>query len=174
MLSNERLDAYSNVILSADEVVNLLLNGGTLDDVRINDKEEHTLFNANAYTLLRTDAALLDNNYDVSVEEYHERNTHAWFMPDKYKALDVLAHVISLCSTQAEIERVNKEYELFKERELDDVLRFFIYLVDYLRENSIVWGVGRGSSVASYILFLIGVHKIDSMRYSLDIKEFLK
>jgi DNA polymerase III alpha subunit len=86
----------------------------------------------------------------------------------------VLAHVISLCSTQAEIERVNKEYELFKERELDDVLRFFIYLVDYLRENSIVWGVGRGSSVASYILFLIGVHKIDSMRYSLDIKEFLK
>jgi DNA polymerase III alpha subunit len=37
-----------------------------------------------------------------------------------------------------------------------------------------VWGVGRGSSVASYVLFLIGVHRIDSMKYNLDYKEFLR
>jgi DNA polymerase III alpha subunit len=43
-----------------------------------------------------------------------------------------------------------------------------------MRENDIVWGVGRGSSVASYTLYLIGVHKIDSIKYELDINEFLK
>jgi DNA polymerase III alpha subunit len=48
------------------------------------------------------------------------------------------------------------------------------YLVDTLRKNIIVWGVGRGSSVASYILYLIGVHRIDSLYYDLDIAEFLK
>jgi DNA polymerase III alpha subunit len=48
------------------------------------------------------------------------------------------------------------------------------YLVDTLRKNNVVWGVGRGSSVASYILYLIGVHKVDSIKYNLDINEFLK
>ena len=43
-----------------------------------------------------------------------------------------------------------------------------------LKTNSIVWGVGRGSSVASYVLFLLGVHKIDSVKYNLDWREFLR
>jgi DNA polymerase III alpha subunit len=53
-------------------------------------------------------------------------------------------------------------------------LFYLKYLVDTLRENKILWGVGRGSSVASYVLYLIGVHKIDSLKYNLDIAEFLK
>ena len=43
-----------------------------------------------------------------------------------------------------------------------------------LRENNRVWGVGRGSSVSSFCLFLIGVHKINPMLYDLDYKEFLR
>jgi DNA polymerase III alpha subunit len=43
-----------------------------------------------------------------------------------------------------------------------------------MRSNNIVWGVGRGSSVASYVLYLLGVHKVDSIKYGLDIREFLK
>ena len=49
-----------------------------------------------------------------------------------------------------------------------------IYLVDYMRKNKIVWGVGRGSSVASYVLYLIGVNKIDSIKYKLECQEFLR
>ena len=55
-----------------------------------------------------------------------------------------------------------------------DLLNYMIYLVDFMRENKIVWGVGRGSSVASYVLYLIGVHKIDSLYYDLDVAEFLR
>jgi len=43
-----------------------------------------------------------------------------------------------------------------------------------MRENGIVWGVGRGASVASYVLYLIGVHRINSIQYGLDWREFLR
>ena len=55
-----------------------------------------------------------------------------------------------------------------------DLLRYMIYLVDFMRKENIVWGVGRGSSVASYVLYLIGIHKVDSIQYGLDYKEFLR
>ena len=101
-----------------------------------------------------------------------------WFMPDKYKNIDVLDYLIDLpqfrgCKTP-EWDRVQEELKAFKERGMYDLLRYMIYLVDFMRENDIVWGVGRGSSVASYVLYLIGVHKIDSIKYELDWREFLR
>jgi DNA polymerase III alpha subunit len=48
------------------------------------------------------------------------------------------------------------------------------YIVDTLRANNVVWGVGRGSSVASYVLHIIGVHKIDPIKYNIPIEEFFK
>jgi DNA polymerase III alpha subunit len=70
--------------------------------------------------------------------------------------------------------RVTEELTLFAQHNMIPLLKYLKYLVDTMRKNNIVWGVGRGSSVASYCLYLIGVHKIDSIKYSLDIKEFLK
>jgi DNA polymerase III alpha subunit len=63
---------------------------------------------------------------------------------------------------------------LFQERNLFDLLRYLKYLVDTLQANRMIWGVGRGSSVASYVLYLLGVHRIDSMFYDLDPSEFLR
>jgi len=54
------------------------------------------------------------------------------------------------------------------------LLKWMKYFVDTCRTNRVVWGVGRGSSVASYVLYLIGVHRIDSMKYNLDWQEFLR
>ena len=55
-----------------------------------------------------------------------------------------------------------------------DLLRWLKYFVDTMRSNNLTWGVGRGSSVASYVLYLLGVHKVDSIKYKLDLKEFLR
>ena len=68
----------------------------------------------------------------------------------------------------------DKDLTEFEKRGMSDLLRYMIYLVDFMRENNIVWGVGRGSSVASYILYLIGIHSVDSMKYNLDWREFLR
>ena len=109
-----------------------------------------------------------------NVDEFHKHNQQNWYMPDEYKQLDIAEYVLSLCATEAELQRVGEELLLYQERNLFDLLRFMKYLVDTLRKNNIVWGVGRGSSVSSYVLYLLGVHKIDSLYYDLDIKEFLK
>ena len=53
-------------------------------------------------------------------------------------------------------------------------MQFLIYFVDTIRANNVVWGVGRGSSVSSFCLFLIGVHKINPLLYNLDYREFLR
>ena len=98
-----------------------------------------------------------------------------WFMPQEYKELDVYTFVINKAGDDlAELERVEEELAQFKVRGMNNLLRYMIYLVDFMRENDIVWGVGRGSSVASYVLYLIGVHKIDSIKYELDWREFLR
>ena len=67
-----------------------------------------------------------------------------------------------------------EELEEFRARNMLPLLKVLKYLVDTFQNNNIVWGVGRGSSVASYALFLIGIHKIDSIKYNLDWREFLR
>jgi len=95
-------------------------------------------------------------------------------MPDKYRQLDIAEHVLSLCATDAELQRCGHELMLYQERDLFDLLRYLTYLVDVMKQNHIIWGVGRGSSVASYVLYKLGVHRIDSLYYNLDIGEFLR
>ncbi len=97
-----------------------------------------------------------------------------WFMPEEYKTLNVIDYVLQRVVNQTEAERAAEELVEFDERGMFDLLRYMIYLVDFMRENDIVWGVGRGSSVASYVLYLIGVHKINSIQFGLDWREFLR
>lgn len=109
-----------------------------------------------------------------SVENFDQRFQAKWRMPDEYKELDIAKWLLEQCQNEYQLQRVGHELLLYQERDLFDLLRYLKYLVDTLRKNNVVWGVGRGSSVASYILFLIGVHKIDSLFYDLSVEEFLK
>jgi DNA polymerase III alpha subunit len=113
-------------------------------------------------------------NINDSIEEFDKSNQQNWYMPDEFRQLDIDQYVRNLCQSEQELDRVEQELLLFHQQNLGNLLKFLVYLVDTLRKNKIVWGVGRGSSVASYVLFLIGIHKIDSIKYNLDIKEFLK
>lgn len=98
-----------------------------------------------------------------------------FLIPDKYKKIDIDRYIKNITpNNKASIKRVQEEMVLYKEKNLYPILQVMIYLVDIMKENNIVWGIGRGSSVASYILFLIGIHKVDSLKYNLDIGEFLK
>jgi hypothetical protein len=109
-----------------------------------------------------------------SIDEFDLRFQKRWRMPDEYKQLDIAAYVLGLCKEDYELQRVAEELLLYQERDLFDLLRYLKYLIDTLRKNNLVWGVGRGSSVASYVLFLLGVHKINSIYYELSVEEFLK
>ena len=101
--------------------------------------------------------------------------TH-WFIPQEYQNMDIEEWIWKRADSDNEdrVFRVSHELELFKKHGMIPMLKAMKYIVDTLRANNVVWGVGRGSSVASYVLYLIGVHKIDSIKYNLPIEEFFK
>ena len=101
-------------------------------------------------------------------------DTNNWFMPDNYKNMDIEKYVLMQCKTDEQIERVTIELEEFRQRNLTMLLRQVKYIVDTLRSNNIVWGVGRGSSVASLVLHILGVRKIDPIKYNIPLNEFFK
>lgn len=167
------LDNYSRQILNENQAVEMLYTNPNLDVSNL-CLDDVTKFNSASERLhLNTFITQLDElGFDVT--EFHKTNQANWHMPEKYKQLDIAKYLLDLCRSDAELQRVGKELLLYQERDMFDLLCFLVYIVDVMRENDIVWGVGRGSSVASYVLYLIGVHKIDSLYYDLDIAEFLR
>lgn len=110
----------------------------------------------------------------IDVDTFDSAMQSKWFMPTTYQDLDIAQWVLDQCSGDAELQRCGTELLLYQERDLFNLLRYLKYLVDHLREHKVVWGVGRGSSVASFVLYKIGVHRINSLYYDLDPHEFLK
>ena len=169
-----KYDQYGQAYTDSNELCNLLYRNPNLDISRfqVEDSLEYNRSVAELYAELD----LLDSYHTISqtVEEFDQTLQNNWHMPQEYKNMDIAEYVLELCRADHELQRVAQELLLYQERDLFDLLRYLKYLVDILRKNNVVWGVGRGSSVASYVLFLIGVHKIDSLYYQLDIEEFLK
>jgi len=111
---------------------------------------------------------------DRAIPEFDKEKNNQWFMPQEYRELDIAKYVLDLCSDSEQLQRVGQELLLYQQYNLFDLLRYLKYLVDTMRANSIIWGVGRGSSVSSYVLYILGVHRIDSLYYDLDPREFLR
>ena len=114
------------------------------------------------------------NTLDITVDQFDNQMQSNWLMPEQYKTMDIAQYVLNQCQGEAELQRAGEELILFQERDMFVLLRYLKYLVDTMRENNILWGVGRGSSVASFVLFLLGIHRINSLYYDLSIDEFLK
>jgi len=110
-------------------------------------------------------------DYPIPAKEIDSTN---WFIPYEYKTMDILDWLYQRCPTPEIKARVVEELRLFAKHDMISMLKTIKYVVDTLRANNVVWGVGRGSSVASYVLHIIGVHKIDSIKYSIPIEEFFK
>lgn len=164
------VDKYGQHIFSENDLCDALMNDPdlVLQGVLVQSEIKNTLDIVNFPSTF----TYVENS--KSIEDFDKENQEVWFMPEEYKQLNIVEYVLNLCTTDIELERVGQELILFQERNLFNLLRYLKYLVDMLREHNIVWGVGRGSSVSSYVLFLIGVHKINSIEYDLSINEFLK
>ena len=169
-----KYDQYGQTYTTSNELCDLLYKNPTLD-ISLFQVEDSLEYNRSIADL-HAELDLLDSYHSITqtVEEFDSILQRNWRMPKEYKELDIAAYVLGLCKEEHELQRVGEELILYQERNLFDLLRYLKYLIDTLRKNNIVWGVGRGSSVASYVLFLIGVHKIDSLYYNLNIDEFLK
>ena len=169
-----KYDQYGQTYTNSQELCDLLYKNPGLD-ISLFQVEDSIEYNRSVAEL-HAELDFLDSYHRITqtIEEFDSILQRNWRMPKEYKDLDIAAYVLGLCKEEHELQRVGEELILYQERDLFDLLRYLKYLIDTLRKNNIVWGVGRGSSVASYVLFLIGVHKIDSLYYNLNIDEFLK
>lgn len=110
----------------------------------------------------------------LELPESVEEAVKQWNTPAHIEELDLDVYFANKVNTLEEAVRVVEELNLYKEKKMIPMLRFMIYLVEVMKANQIVWGVGRGSSVSSFLLYLVGLHSINSVKYNLDIKEFIR
>lgn len=169
------VDKYGQIILSSTDLRELLLQGKNISHLNVKMDDDIRLYQQYQADLLPNVITLIDKIDDtLSVKDFYEKKANEWIFPAIYQQIDVLSWLLDKCKTDEEVSRVNLEYVLFEKHNLVMLLRLFIFLVDYMRKNKFVWGVGRGSSVSSYILYLIGVHRVNSLKYSLQISDYLK
>jgi hypothetical protein len=168
---------FGELVFSEDDICDLLMQGRTVDSLERVTVDE-TVDLENLVGLIEKPESLFrwsfPHNSDIGVPEFHLTQQMNWHMPNEYKQLDIADYILGLCTTEAELQRCGKELLLYQERDLFNLLKYLKYLVDIMTENKIIWGVGRGSSVASYVLYKLKVHRIDSMFYNLDVHEFLR
>jgi len=171
-----KTDHLGQMIFSEDDCVNMLMRGqripvnGMLVDATV-DLETAAEILESVPTFVKYNELFMQA---MTVEDFDHENQSRWLMPDKYKNLDIAEYVLSLCDSEAALQRVGEELLLYQARDLFDLLRYLKFLVDVMKSNNMIWGVGRGSSVASYVLYLLKVHRVDSLHYNLDIAEFLR
>ena len=155
-------DQYGRVVYNRHELYDMLYDGVDIDNVKTVDwHEDFAKFNSaveanhlpdKLYTALE--------KLSCTVEEFDIENQHEWYMPEHYKELDVVRFINNREMSHTERERVSEEIDAYRKRNLIPLLRYMCYLVD--------------SSVASYVLYIIGIHRINSIQYELDWREFLR
>jgi len=168
-----KMNQLNEIVVDENDLVEGMLEGKRARYVITKDTEKIDSYN-HFCTLFKFEDTI---DYETPAEtndKYSYKDANNWWMPEEYQTLDIEQYLLNLITTPQQRERVYAELEEFKNREMLPMLQFLVYMVTELKHNNILWGVGRGSSVSSYILYLIGVHKIDSIKYNLDYKEFLR
>lgn len=169
-------DKFGQVYTTTDELCSLLYQNPNTDlsQFLVEDWDQYNYAVKSTFSDLPIvkEYHPLPPDYDIDV--FHRTQQSLWHMPEEYLNLDIAQWLLDQCNTQEELQRVGQELFLYQERNLFLLLKQLKYIIDTWRSNKVVWGVGRGSSVSSYVLYLIGVHKINSIYYDLDINEFLR
>ena len=174
MVAKTKINDYGDCVYSEDTLIELLYQNPDLDISKLYletvDQYQQSL------DLLGIDLPRInpEPKNHIKITEFDKANIDYWYMPVHYETIDVKQWLLERCNDDTERQRVEDEMKLFEYKGFIKVLQFLIYFVDTLRANNVVWGVGRGSSVSSFCLFLIGVHKINPLIYNLDYREFLR
>ena len=168
---------FGEIILDENDIFQGLYSGKIADLSSVNIQNQTLIDQFNLARTTNADSIPNLKKFELKFqtqEEFDEHNQKQWFMPDEYKNMAIEEYILNQCTTEEEFVRVGEELLLFHQHNMIEVLKYLKYLVDTMRSNNVIWGVGRGSAVASYCLYLLGVHRIDSLKYKLDITEFLR
>ena len=167
-----RKDSYGQMIFDEADLVNLYY---TDPEIKLENVLVEKPIKFNSDLELENIPKLIEYKLsDISKSQFDNQLQNSWFMPKEYLDMDIAKWVLEQCKDDSELQRAGQELLMYQERNMFTLLKYLKYLVDTMRKNNVVWGVGRGSSVASFVLYLTGIHRINSLHYDLPIEEFLK
>jgi DNA polymerase III alpha subunit len=127
----------------------------------------------------------VSKSQQISSKDKSAELLKSWNLPKEYIQLDINEYIFEQFDKEMDensfsedeieqrMQRLVKELCIFSRNDFNNVLKAIIYIINTLEENNVVWGVGRGSSVSSYLLYLIGTHDVDSVKYNLDVADFI-
>jgi DNA polymerase III alpha subunit len=165
----------SEMIFSESDICDLVMQGHDIADLK-NMIVDDSVDLKKATLVLEYVPEFLSQSYtdEQTIEQFHRSCQQRWHIPTEYQQMDIAKYILELCENESELQRCGHELMLYQERDLFDLLRYLKYLVDVMTANHVIWGVGRGSSVASYVLYKLKIHRIDSLYYNLSPEEFLR
>lgn len=152
---------------------------GTLEVVNIKQLE-YALLNVDienisiSNELLNNNEIILynKNSYDkLKVKSDYKSLDYAINIPEKYLNVDFSFIKYNNPLYQ---ERIDLELEYIIKNDVLHLFQIVYYVLDVFRDNSIIWGVGRGSSCASLLLYSLDLHLVDPILYDIDMEEFFK
>jgi DNA polymerase III alpha subunit len=168
-------DNYGRIEFNSLDIIKILYQNPDIDTATLPLSQKDLQKYTEACTLCNIQPKFqILEQLSLTVEDFDLENQNNWFIPKDNLDFDIEQWLIHQCQTNEEKSRVQEELDEYQKFNMVFLLKVSKYLVDTFRKNQIVWGVGRGSSVASYCLYLIGLHKVNSLKYNLDIHEFLK
>jgi DNA polymerase III alpha subunit len=169
-------DKFDQKIYTTDQIADsLMLNPSVkISDFQVLESREYQNSNNALMAGFELPSIYNPDILEKSQWEFDTELQNSWLVPAEYQDLDILTWLLERAPDLEAQERVCMEYKLYEKYQLVDFLRFLKYLTDVLKQNSVIQGLGRGSSVSSYCLYLLGVHRIDPIKYNLDISEFLR
>lgn len=172
-LADRRLRFDGVSIIQPEEVARYLLLGASPSQLRVTRIDEDVeSFNANVDTPIRLDGA-----EPVKLD-------HRWLLPESHLSMDLRATIVARAVDRlinlnypedvhlAACERIEAELDEIEQRGMVEFFKTIIYVLDTFKRDGVVWGVGRGSSCACYILFILGLHSVDCVLYNVPMQEF--
>lgn len=167
------VDDWGRVVASYDQAIEVLMSGTDLGTMNIQASPQLDQYNEMCRLFDKTDEIIRPvKPLDLSPKDYHEKRAAQWITHVESTLL--WDNLLAKCQTDVERERFVTELEEFAKRGMLDILVQLDAMIERIDEAKVVRGVGRGSSVASFILYLMGVHFINPLEYDLDLSEFLK
>lgn len=116
-------------------------------------------------------------------QSYHSELSYQWKMPIEFLKFDPMVFFSQELVNRSLNQQEYLDYLVGEIKTWDNIMthesavnlwKFLHYLIKTCEIKDIVTGVGRGSSVSSLVLYLLGVHHVDPVKYKLDYKEFLR
>jgi len=165
-IPNKRiLLADGTVVVSPEEFAKKIIKKESVDGLKVISCED-----VQKYHQMFLEDVMIDEYYDVCIDPPDHEHTEN----ELTRLIDVLNMSERYQYTDVEHSRINTELEFFIRSKNIKFLLSLHKLIQKFKEDNVVWGVGRGSSCASYILYLLEIHDVNPLEYGIPFSEMSK